>query len=57
MQRSQWRLLADDWGPGAIASWLHNGVAAILPMDATGDEIVGAIEAVMKGTRLGLIWL
>ncbi len=46
-------LLADDLGRAELRRALHSGVRAILPRDATGPEIMAAIE----GAAAGLIVL
>jgi len=42
-------LLADHLGRTEMRRLLHSGVRAILPRDATGPEIIAAIEAVAAG--------
>jgi DNA-binding NarL/FixJ family response regulator len=41
--------LIEDWQPGAIAKILAAGVRGILPSEASGEEIIGAIASVLLG--------
>ncbi|WP_199315403.1 MULTISPECIES: response regulator transcription factor [Oscillatoriales] len=45
-------VLVEDWQEVSIRNWLRNGVQGILPLQATGDEIVGAISAVALGLNV-----
>lgn len=42
-------LLLEDWQEVSISNLLRSGVLGILPLEATADEIIGAIEAAALG--------
>lgn len=46
-------LLMDEWQPAMVTDLLRSGVRAMLPIDATVDEIVAAIQSAAIG--LGVI--
>lgn len=45
-------VLLEGWQEVSIGTWLRNGVLGILPLQAAGDEIVAAIEAVALGLNV-----
>lgn len=45
-------LLLEDWQEVSISNLLRSGVLGILPLEATADEIVGAIEAAALGLTI-----
>lgn len=45
-------LLLEDWQEVSISNLLRSGVLGILPLEATADEIIGAIEAAALGLTI-----
>jgi DNA-binding NarL/FixJ family response regulator len=42
-------VLMTNWQPESVVSVLRSGASSVLPITATGDEIIAALEAAFKG--------